>query len=219
MYKIIGSDQKEYGPISADQMRQWIAEGRVNAQTQVLPEGAAAWQALGAVPEFAAAFTPAPFAASPQSTAGPADDGFAAAKKKVLLPAIGLFITAGLDLIAGVWDLIQAAFSKAGGLAAMNQTQIENMPPQSQHMMMQMMSIMGSLILVFGFVNLLFAAVLGFGGFKMLRLKGFGLCIPASIIALIPITTPCCCGGLIGIPTGIIALIFINSANVKPYFS
>ena len=33
MYKIIGANQTEYGPVSAEQIRQWIAEGRVNAQT------------------------------------------------------------------------------------------------------------------------------------------------------------------------------------------
>ena len=53
MYKIIGSDGREYGPVSAAQLHQWIAEGRINAQTQVLPEGAAAWQPLGSLPEFA----------------------------------------------------------------------------------------------------------------------------------------------------------------------
>jgi len=40
MYKIIGADGKEYGPIPAEQLREWIAEGRANAQTKVLPEGA-----------------------------------------------------------------------------------------------------------------------------------------------------------------------------------
>ena len=40
MYKIIGADQKEYGPVSAEQLRLWIAEGRVNGQTSVWPEGA-----------------------------------------------------------------------------------------------------------------------------------------------------------------------------------
>src|SRR5581483_4838701 len=56
MYKIIGADQKEYGPVSADQIRQWIVENRANAQTMVLPEGAVNWIALGALPEFAPAF-------------------------------------------------------------------------------------------------------------------------------------------------------------------
>lgn len=45
-----------YGPITADQARQWIAEGRANAQTHTLVEGAAAWKPLGQFPEFANCF-------------------------------------------------------------------------------------------------------------------------------------------------------------------
>jgi hypothetical protein len=52
MYKIIGADQKEYGPISADQIRQWISEGRVNGQTQVCAEGSTDWKPLEMFPEF-----------------------------------------------------------------------------------------------------------------------------------------------------------------------
>ena len=53
MYKIIGADQKEYGPVTADQLRQWVAEGRVSGQTSVWSEGAGEWKALSAFPEFA----------------------------------------------------------------------------------------------------------------------------------------------------------------------
>jgi hypothetical protein len=53
MYKVIGSDQKIYGPISGDQIRQWQAEGRLNQATLVLVEGGAQWRPLSAVPEFA----------------------------------------------------------------------------------------------------------------------------------------------------------------------
>ncbi|MEO5803750.1 MAG: GYF domain-containing protein [Verrucomicrobiota bacterium] len=56
MYKIIGADQKEYGPISAEQLRQWIAQGRANASTMAQPEGSAEWKPLNALPEFAASF-------------------------------------------------------------------------------------------------------------------------------------------------------------------
>lgn len=52
MYKIVGADGRQYGPVSADQIRQWIAEGRANAQTQVLTEGAAEWKPLATFPEF-----------------------------------------------------------------------------------------------------------------------------------------------------------------------
>ena len=54
MYRIIGADEKEYGPISLDQLRQWIAEGRANAQTRVLQEGSAEWRTLNDIPELAA---------------------------------------------------------------------------------------------------------------------------------------------------------------------
>jgi hypothetical protein len=53
MYKIIGADQKEYGPITADQLRQWISEGRVNTHTKVQAAGATEWKAMAELPEFA----------------------------------------------------------------------------------------------------------------------------------------------------------------------
>jgi hypothetical protein len=58
MYKIIGADGREYGPATAGQLRQWIAEGRANAQTQTLAPGAPEWKPLGALPEFAGHFAP-----------------------------------------------------------------------------------------------------------------------------------------------------------------
>jgi hypothetical protein len=53
MYKIIGADGREYGPVAAGQLRQWMAEGRANAQTLTLAPGAQEWKPLGALPEFA----------------------------------------------------------------------------------------------------------------------------------------------------------------------
>lgn len=53
MYKIVGADGRPYGPITADQLRRWIAEGRANAYTQTLAPGATEWKPLGALPEFA----------------------------------------------------------------------------------------------------------------------------------------------------------------------
>lgn len=59
MYKVIGADGSEYGPVSADQLRQWIAEGRANAQTKVQPEGSTEWTSLGTLAEFADALAAA----------------------------------------------------------------------------------------------------------------------------------------------------------------
>jgi hypothetical protein len=60
MYRIIGADQKEYGPISADQVRQWIVEGRINAQTKIQPEGSLDWKTVAEIPELAPHLPPRP---------------------------------------------------------------------------------------------------------------------------------------------------------------
>jgi len=58
-YQIIGADGRQYGPVSGEQLRQWIAEGRANAQTYAYAEGTAEWKPLGTLPEFAGHFTSA----------------------------------------------------------------------------------------------------------------------------------------------------------------
>ena len=44
MYRILGADGKQYGPASLEQMRKWIAESRVTAQTRVQEVGAGEWK-------------------------------------------------------------------------------------------------------------------------------------------------------------------------------
>jgi hypothetical protein len=83
MYKIIGADQKEYGPVSAEQLRQWIAEGRVNGLTQAQPEGGTEWKPLRTFPEFlptlTAFSTPPVFSTSPASGMAEKTNGLAIA--------------------------------------------------------------------------------------------------------------------------------------------
>jgi prepilin-type processing-associated H-X9-DG protein len=104
MYKIRGADQKEYGPVTADQIRHWISEGRANAQTRVQPAGSTEWQDLGSIPEFAGQFAPAPpslSAATP--TAAPAGiaktSGLAVT---ALVFGILGFFTCGLTALPGL---------------------------------------------------------------------------------------------------------------------
>jgi uncharacterized membrane protein len=71
-YTIIGGDQKEYGMITANDVRQWIAEGRLNEQSLMKAEGDAEFRPVEKFPEFAGSFaaktltpgTPPPFAGS-----------------------------------------------------------------------------------------------------------------------------------------------------------
>jgi len=70
-YFMQGGDGKEYGPVSAEQLRQWATEGRANVQTQVRLAEGGPYQALGLVAELNAAapsptsgYTPSPAAPS-----------------------------------------------------------------------------------------------------------------------------------------------------------
>jgi hypothetical protein len=56
MYKILASDGNEYDSISAEKIKQWILENRVEAKTPMMPEGAEDWVFLGDLPEFKESF-------------------------------------------------------------------------------------------------------------------------------------------------------------------
>ena len=53
VYKIIGADGKEYGPITVEVLREWIAQGRANGQSKILPEGATEWKTIAEFPDLA----------------------------------------------------------------------------------------------------------------------------------------------------------------------
>jgi GYF domain 2 len=56
MYKIIGGDGQEYGPVTDLDIHKWIAEGRLNAQSLAKAESDAEFRPLSTFPEFASAF-------------------------------------------------------------------------------------------------------------------------------------------------------------------
>lgn len=68
MYQIIGWDGKQYGPVSAEDLRAWLADQRVNAETQVCPVGGTEWKPLSAYPELMGRAA-APVAAAPAPVA------------------------------------------------------------------------------------------------------------------------------------------------------
>jgi hypothetical protein len=95
MYKVIGADGNQYGPISLGQMRQWIAEGRVNAQTRVQEAGAADWKTAAEFPELG--FTPAGGAPGAGPTSPPPLAGQLPAQQNGL--AITSFVLGLLSLV------------------------------------------------------------------------------------------------------------------------
>jgi hypothetical protein len=59
-YYMLGGDGKEYGPVSAEQLRQWATEGRANAQTQVRATDGVGYVSFGTVPDLVSKPTAAP---------------------------------------------------------------------------------------------------------------------------------------------------------------
>ncbi len=110
MYKIIGADQKEYGPVTTEQLRQWMAEGRVNGQTSVKAEGTTEWKPLAAFPEFADLLG-----------ATPAGTSTIAAGEHAVVPAeVILGRDYDLDIgncISRSWELVKKHFGPIVGIS------------------------------------------------------------------------------------------------------
>jgi len=63
MYKIIGGDGKEYGPVDLAQMQRWLRENRINGATMAQAAAGGEWKPVSSFPEFASA--PPPPSAGP----------------------------------------------------------------------------------------------------------------------------------------------------------
>jgi prepilin-type processing-associated H-X9-DG protein len=108
MFKLIAADQKVYGPVSADQVREWLAQGRANAQTKMQLVGSTDWKPLAEFPEFADALrqarpsappAPLPVAGTQTGTAWPKASGMAVTS--LVLGCLGL-LTCGITSLVGL---------------------------------------------------------------------------------------------------------------------
>jgi hypothetical protein len=118
MFTIIGGDGKEYGPVTADQVRAWIEAGRANLETQAKPLGSEEWRRLGDFAEFGAAAPPPAIAAAP-AAAGPAAEfqpAGAVDAKSFADDAIAR--AAPLDIMGCIeraWELLKSNFAPLVG--------------------------------------------------------------------------------------------------------
>jgi hypothetical protein len=202
LYRIIGGDGKEYGPITADQMRQWLAEGRLNAQTRVLVEGTAEWKTLGELPEFGGIAAPV---ATP--TLGPAPTmvpsmATPGVYQMVQGPAIGLLVTAVLGFLGQIASIIWTVGFASAFAAQQGQFPWGNLLSSNWNI--------GSSVAGIAMSIIVFIAAL-----RMRNLEKHGLAMAASIISMIPCISPCC---LIGLPIGIWAVVVLSKPEVKSAF-
>jgi uncharacterized RDD family membrane protein YckC len=125
MFTILGADGKEYGPVTAGKMHEWIAGGRANLQTKARRDGETEWKTLGDFPEFSQfgavsdagpAPTP-PLAPAPVSVPAPV---FAAPAAALALAPASRWLRLGAVLLDSVIGLILAlpgmALLLAGGI-------------------------------------------------------------------------------------------------------
>ncbi|HSY74359.1 MAG TPA: DUF4339 domain-containing protein [Dongiaceae bacterium] len=212
-YTIIGGDGKQYGPITGDDLRKWISEGRLNAQSLAKADSDAEFRALSNFPELADAFAPPiamPIAPPPFGTAG--TDGRDAALLRVKSPAVGLKVTAILNGILALWSVIKVAFFHS------NLEQVYAGIPQFNDPGVQQIIHLadGPLGIATNFFSLAMSVLVLVGASKMQSLRSYEFAFAASIVAMVPCLTPCC---ILGLPFGIWALVVLCKPEVKSQFS
>jgi hypothetical protein len=110
MYKIIGGDQKEYGPATADEIRQWIAQGRLSGQSWIRLETSTEWKAVAAFPEFLGALQSAGMATALSLPAAPASQVFTAqGPAGIPRVAIGSCLSRSFRLLQANFGLLYGA--------------------------------------------------------------------------------------------------------------
>jgi len=200
MYKIIGADGKEYGPVSAEQLRQWLNEGRVNKQTQVLAEGGVDWQALGAVPELNPVMPP-----TVTPVIKPLVSDQSTALQMIRGPAIFILVLAILNVVTAVlglvWSAVQDQF-----------LDLSTMPAESAEFQRKINMFFSVPATILG-LGLAITTLIG--SLSMMKLKSYNFAMATAIIMLIPCGN-CCC--FLNIGAGIWALVVLSKPEVKTAF-
>jgi hypothetical protein len=211
-YTIIGGDGKQYGPITGDDLRKWISEGRLNAQSLAKADSDAEFRTLATFPELADVF--APQAAEPSAPPvfgatgiGGRDDALLQVKS----PAVGLKVTAILNGMLAVWSLVKLIFFPSN-LAQLYAGIPQFNDPQVQKILQMANGPIGILDDLFGLAMSVLVLV---GASKMQSLRSYEFAFAAAILAMIPCLTPCC---ILGLPFGIWALAVLNRPAVKSQF-
>ena len=215
-YTIIGGDGKQYGPITDTDLRKWLSEGRLNAQSLVKAESDAEFRTLATFPEFADLLGMGTAGSGIAPVIGANYEDRETALRKVKVPAIGLIIASSISIVEAIWDLIQLP------TAAAKMQQYESMF-QDNPQAAQFMQKIGSLTTgPFGYVQailqILIAILILVGAIKMKSLRSYEFAFAAAILSVIPCINPCC-GWILSLIFGIWAMVVLARPEVKSKFS
>jgi hypothetical protein len=217
MYSIIGGDGKQYGPISEPELRKWISEGRLNAQSLAKAESDAEFRTLSTFPEFADVLGLAAPGLGVAPVLGANLEDREVAHQKVKVPAIGLIVSASISLVMSVWGLFQLLFS------SVNIQQIDSQLSQLNNPQMQEFvdKILHFFYGPFDIVNQIFQLIISIliltGAIKMLKLRSYQFAFAAAILSVLPCITPCC-GWLVALIFGIWSMVVLSKPEVKSRF-
>lgn len=119
-------------------------------------------------------------------------------------PSVGLLVT----------GILGAIFSLTGLILSTVETGIESiMADKFSEEYAELAE--GAAGIALCFVGLLVSAFIIYASLKIKELNQWGLCVAASIIAMIPCISPCC---IVGLPIGIWCLVILTKPEVKAAF-
>ncbi len=222
-YTIIGGDKKEYGPVTAEEVRQWQAEGRLDANSLMRSDSDTEWRPLATFPEFASApaprgTTPPPLTALPSRAreGSPSD-----ALDVVRSPASSLLVTGVLNSLWSLYILLGDAFTpnhKFEEFTKLVTPMVDVKDPQVQAMLNGPMIkfFCGTAFSVGNDLFMLAISVLiALGAWHMKALRNYEFSLIAAILAILPCMTPMC---LLGLPFGIWAIVVLRKPGMKGQF-
>lgn len=184
MFTIIGADGREYGPVSADQVKAWVAAGRANGQTRARAADSTEWKPLADHPEFAGVFAgqPPPAVPAPAVNAtlvGPVDPAAYAADLIARAPKLDIGAALGRS-----WEFYKANFwSLVGGT----------------FIVMAVQAVSGLIPCLGSIASLLLSGVFlgGLYFFYLRRLRGVAADVSEVFAGFSPAFVPLMLGGLI----------------------
>jgi len=96
-YEIIGGDNRAHGPVTGEELCEWIRQGRAGRNTMIRPSNTETWRPLSTFPEFSGPLRGLPWI--PLYQPAPKAHGLAVAS--LVLGIISLVIV-GIGLLTGV---------------------------------------------------------------------------------------------------------------------
>lgn len=146
-------------------------------------------------------------------------DDYRSAQAAVRTPAFLLILTGILTLLGNI--LYLAALPVLPGVLEdriANIRQNPNLTPEEKEGWIDLLtevkdSIGNPLQYAVTLVEILFSLLILIGGIQMWNLSGMTLPVTASILAIIPCISGCCC--LLGLPAGIWSLVVLSRPDVK----